>query len=66
LDKNYIFHGNVALDIPTGFDITKMKYLEYGYMTDGKMLYYMGSADGSILRIEGIDIASFGVFVSPM
>ena len=66
LDKNYIFHGNVALDIPTGFDITKMKYLPNEYMTDGKELYFIGSVDGSILRIEGIDIASFWVFVSPM
>ena len=59
MDKNYIFHGNVALDIPTGFDITKIKYLPNEYMTDGKELYFIGSVDGSILRIEGIDIASF-------
>ncbi|GAB0174809.1 MAG: hypothetical protein HHAS10_06880 [Candidatus Altimarinota bacterium] len=66
IDKDYIFHGNVALRIPTGFDISKMKYLQYDYMTDGKVLYYMGSADGTILRIEGIDIPTFGVFMSPM
>ncbi len=66
VDKDYIFHGNVALRIPAGFDISKMKYLQYDYMTDGKSLYYMGSADGTILRIEGIDIPSFWVFMSPM
>jgi hypothetical protein len=66
IDKDYIFHGNVALKIPKGFDISKMRYLQYDYMTDGGSLYYMGSADGTILRIEGIDIPSFWVFVSPM
>lgn len=66
IDKDYIFHGNVALKIPKGFDISKMKYLQNDYMTDGKNLYYMGSADGTILRIEGIDIPSFWVFMSPM
>ena len=66
MDKDYIFHGNVALKIPTGFDISKMKYLQYDYMTDGKAIYFIGSVDGSILRIDGIDIVSFGVFVSPM
>lgn len=66
VDKDYFFHGNVALKIPTGFDISKMKYLQYDYMTDGKSLYYMGSADGTILRIEGIDMPSFWVFVSSM
>lgn len=65
VDKDYIFHGNVALKIPTGFDISKMKYLQNDYITDGKSIYYMGSADGTILRIEGIDIPSFWVFVSP-
>lgn len=66
VDKDYIFHGNVALKIPAGFDISKMKYLQYDYMTDGTSLYCMGSADGTILRIEGIDIPSFWVFMSPM
>ncbi len=66
IDKDYIFHGNVALKIPKGFDISKMKYLQYDYVTDEKTLYYMGSADGTILRIEGIDIPSFWVFMSPM
>jgi DKNYY family len=66
IDKNYIFHGNVAFRIPKDFDISKMKYLQYDYMTDGKNLYYMGSADGTILRIEGIDIPSFWVFESSM
>ncbi len=66
VDKNYIFHEIVALKIPTDFDISKMKYLQNDYMTDGTSLYYMGSADGTILRIEGVDIPSFWVFMSPM
>jgi hypothetical protein len=66
VNKDYIYHRNVALKIPKGFDISKMKYLQYDYMTDGKTLYYIGSADGTILRIEGIDIPSFWVFMSSM
>lgn len=66
VDKDYIYHRNVALKIPKNFDISKMKYLQYDYVTDGKVLYYIGSADGTILRIEGIDILSFWVFMSPM
>lgn len=66
MDKSYLFAWSVALKIPKWFEISKMRYLQYGYVTDEKNLYYIGSADGSILRIEGIDISSFWVFMSPM
>ncbi len=66
IDKSYLFAWSVALKIPKWFEISKMRYLWYGYFTDEKNLYYIGSADGTILRIENIDIPSFWIFESPM